>query len=138
MQIIGLMIISLPMTHQVLLADDDPLLHRVVGFKVAQQQWQLISAYNGAEALEQARLKRPSVIIMDGMMPVMDGFAALRELRRDPITASIPVLMLSARNRDTDVVGALDQGANDYLTKPFSPAELVARVSRLIPGGAVA
>lgn len=126
------------MTHQVLLADDDPLLHRVVGFKVAQQQWQLISAYNGAEALEQARLKRPSVIIMDGMMPVMDGFAALRELRRDPITASIPVLMLSARNRDSDVVGALDQGANDYLTKPFSPAELVARVSRLIPGGAVA
>lgn len=126
------------MTHQVLLVDDDPLLHRVVGFKVAQQQWQLISAYNGAEALEQARLKRPSVIIMDGMMPVMDGFAALRELRRDPITATIPVLMLSARNRDTDVVGALDQGANDYLTKPFSPAELVARVSRLIPGGSVA
>ncbi|WP_050023702.1 response regulator [Verrucomicrobium sp. BvORR034] len=126
------------MTHQVLLADDDPLLHRVVGFKVAQQQWQLISAYNGAEALEQARLKRPSVIILDGMMPVMDGFEALRELRRDPLTASIPVLMLSARNRDADVVGALDQGANDYLTKPFSPAELVARVSRLIPGGAVA
>lgn len=126
------------MNHLVLLADDDPLLHRVVGFKVAQQQWQLISAYNGAEALEQARLKRPSVIIMDGMMPVMDGFAALRELRRDPSTASIPVLMLSARNRDTDVVVALDQGANDYLTKPFSPAELVARVSRLIPGGAVA
>jgi len=126
------------MTNTVLLADDDPLLHRVVGFKVAQQQWQLISAYNGAEALELARLKRPSVIILDGMMPVMDGFEALRELRRDPITASIPVLMLSARNRDADVVGALDQGANDYLTKPFSPAELVARVSRLIPGGAVA
>lgn len=81
---------------------------------------------------------RPSVIILDGMMPVMDGFEALQELRRDPITASIPVLMLSARNRDADVVGALDQGANDYLTKPFSPAELVARVSRLIPGGAVA
>lgn len=132
------MIFSLPMNHLVLLADDDPLLHRVVGFKVAQQQWQLISAYNGAEALEQARLKRPSVIILDGMMPVLDGFAALRELRRDPATASIPVLMLSARNRDTDVVGALDLGANDYLTKPFSPAELVARVSRLIPGGAVA
>ncbi|WP_009958152.1 response regulator transcription factor [Verrucomicrobium spinosum] len=126
------------MTHTVLLADDDPLLHRVVGFKVAQQQWQLISAYNGAEVIEQARLMRPSVIILDGMMPVMDGFEALQELRRDPITASIPVLMLSARNRDADVVGALDQGANDYLTKPFSPAELVARVSRLIPGGAVA
>lgn len=126
------------MTHQVLLADDDPLLHRVVGFKVAQQQWQLLSAYNGAEALEQARARRPSVIILDGMMPVLDGFAALRELRRDPATSHIPILMLSARNRDTDVVGALDQGANDYLTKPFSPAELVARVSRLIPGGAVA
>lgn len=135
-QIIELMIFLLLMMHQVLLADDDPLLHRVVGFKMAQQQWQMLSAYDGAEALEMARHNKPSVIIMDGMMPVMDGFAALRELRSDPETAGIPVLMLSARNRDSDVVGALDQGANDYLTKPFSPAELVARVSRLILGGA--
>ena len=121
--------------HRILLADDDPLLHRVVGFKVAQQQWELISAFDGDQAVRIAREERPSVIILDGMMPVMDGFAALRQLRSDAETANIPVLMLSAKSRDVDVVGALDQGANDYLTKPFSPAELVARVGKLMPGG---
>lgn len=115
----------------VLFADDDPLLHRVLGFKLQQQQWEMISAYDGAEALRLARERRPTLIILDGMMPVMDGFAALRELRKDPEFARTPVLMLSARNRDADVVGALDQGADDYLTKPFSPAELLARVARL-------
>ncbi len=115
----------------VLFADDDPLLHRVLGFKLQQQQWEMISAYDGAEALRLAREKRPALIILDGMMPVLDGFATLRELRRDPAFARTPVLMLSARNRDADVVGALDQGADDYLTKPFSPAELLARVARL-------
>lgn len=115
----------------VLFADDDPLLHRVLAFKLQQQQWQMISAYDGAEAVRLARENQPALIILDGMMPVMDGFAALRELRADPAFAQTPVLMLSARNRDADVVGALDQGANDYLTKPFSPAELLARVSRL-------
>ncbi len=121
------------MTRKVLLADDDPLLHRVLSFKLAQKQWEVVSAYNGQEAVELARSAQPALIILDGMMPVMDGFAALRELRRDPALASIPVLMLSARNRDADVVSALDEGANDYLTKPFSPAELLARVSRLVP-----
>lgn len=119
----------------ILLADDDPFLHRVLGFKVAQMGWQFLSAHDGAECLRLAATHRPSLIILDGMMPVMDGFATLRELRRYAETASIPVLMLSARNRETDVVGALDHGANDYITKPFSPAELLARVSRLLSGG---
>ena len=122
----------------ILLADDDVLLHRVLAFKFAQQSWSSISAYDGKECLRLALSERPSLIILDGMMPVLDGFATLRELRRLPETASIPVLMLSARNRETDVVGALDEGANDYLTKPFSPAELLARVSRLLAGGVAA
>lgn len=122
----------------VLLADDDVLLHRVLAFKIAQQNWRFVSAYDGSECLRLAVSERPSLIILDGMMPVLDGFATLRELRRLPETASIPVLMLSARNRETDVVGALDEGANDYLTKPFSPAELLARVSRLLAGGVAA
>ena len=98
----------------------------------------MVSAYDGKECLRIALAERPSLIILDGMMPVLDGFATLRELRRLPETASIPVLMLSARNRETDVVGALDEGANDYLTKPFSPAELLARVSRILAGGVAA
>ncbi|HSI65187.1 MAG TPA: response regulator [Candidatus Saccharimonadia bacterium] len=122
----------------VLLADDDLLLHRVLAFKAAQQNWRLVSAYDGAECLRLAISERPALIILDGMMPVLDGFATLRELRRYPETSSIPVLMLSARNREADVVGALDEGANDYLTKPFSPAELLARVSRILAGGVAA
>lgn len=122
----------------VLLADDDVLLHRVLAFKASQQNWRLVSAYDGAECLRLAMVERPSLIILDGMMPVLDGFATLRELRRRPVTESVPVLMLSARNREPDVVGALDEGANDYLTKPFSPAELLARASRLLSGGMAA
>ena len=122
----------------VLLADDDPLLHRVLGFKLGQQQWQMVSAYDGEEAVRLARETRPALIILDGMMPVMDGFAALRELRQDTTFATTPVLMLSAKNRDADVVSALDEGANDYLTKPFSPTELLARVAKLVPEEAFA
>lgn len=117
----------------VLLADDDPLLHRVLGFKLRQQHWNMVSAFDGEEAVKMAREVRPQLIILDGMMPVMDGFSALRELRRDASFAATPVLMLSAKNRDADVVGALDGGANDYLTKPFSPGELLARVAKLVP-----
>lgn len=126
------------MNRKVLLADDDPLLHRVLGFKLAQQKWEVVSAYDGSEAVRLAQADPPALIILDGMMPVMDGFAALREIRRDPALSAVPVLMLSARNRDADVVGALDEGASDYLTKPFSPAELLARVTRLVPGEAAA
>ncbi|MEN3940440.1 response regulator [Prosthecobacter sp. SYSU 5D2] len=122
----------------VLLADDDPLLHRVLGFKLGQQEWQMVSAFDGEEALRLARETRPALIILDGMMPVMDGFATLRELRQDATFAATPVLMLSAKNRDADVVGALDDGANDYLTKPFSPTELLARVAKLVPEEAAA
>ncbi len=118
---------------RILFADDDPLLHQVLGFKLAQQRWELISAYDGAEAVRFAKEMLPDVIILDGMMPVMDGFEALRELRKDPTTTAIPVVMLSAKNRDADVVGALDDGANDYLTKPFSPAELFARIAKFVP-----
>ena len=76
--------------------------------------------------------------LLDTLFAVAARFAALRELRRDPTFEATPVLMLSARNREADVVGALDDGANDYLTKPFSPAELLARVARLVPEGAAA
>jgi len=123
---------ELPMA-KVLLADDDPLLHKVLGFKLAQLQWELVSALDGEEALRMAKSTAPDVIVLDGMMPVKDGCAALRELRNDPATSRTPVIMLSAKNREQDVVGALDEGANDYLTKPFSPAELMARLAKLVP-----
>lgn len=118
---------------KVLFADDDPLLHQVLGFKLRQQQWEFIPAFDGEEAVRLARSTLPDLIILDGMMPVKDGFAALRDLRNDAATARIPVIMLSAKNRDADVVNALGEGAADYLTKPFSPAELIARASKYLP-----
>jgi len=123
---------------KVLLADDDTVLHRVLGHRLTREGFSLQSAYNGREALEFAREEPPDLLILDGMMPELDGFAVLREWRREPKLAGIPVIMLTARNREDDVVGALAEGAVDYLTKPFSPAELIARVRRFITSGPVA
>lgn len=92
----------------------------------------MLSAYNGREALDLASRQPPDLLILDGIMPELDGFAVLREWRAKEALARIPVVMLTARNREEDVVGALEGGAVDYLTKPFSPAELVARVKRVM------
>lgn len=123
-----------PVPMKVLLADDDPILHRVLEHRLVREGFEVTSAFNGREALEAALLSPPDLLILDGMMPELDGFAVLREWKRRETLASIPVVMLTARNREEDVVGALQGGAVDYLTKPFSPAELVARVRRVAGG----
>ena len=115
----------------ILYADDDQLLHRVVKHRLVADGHTVVSAYNGAEALEMARKDPPELMILDGMMPEMDGFTLLGELQQDERLAKIPVIMLTARNREDDLVNALENGAADYLTKPFSPVELSARVRRL-------
>ncbi len=115
----------------VLLADDDIILHRVLIHRLTREGINVSSAYNGREALEMADKNPPDLLILDGMMPELDGFAVLREWMEREHLKHIPVVMLTARNREGDVIGALKEGAVDYLTKPFSPAELVARVKRL-------
>ena len=88
---------------------------------------------DGQAALDRARLISPQVIVLDAMMPIMDGFEALRRFKADPVLANIPVIMLTAMRRDTDIVTALQLGAADYLSKPFNPDELIARMSRIAP-----
>lgn len=117
---------------KVLFADDDVILHRVLVHKLTREGMQVRSAFNGIEALRMAEEEAPDLLILDGMMPELDGFAVLREWRADEKLRNVPVVMLTARNRENDVVGALEEGAVDYLTKPFSPVELVARVKRII------
>lgn len=117
---------------KVLLADDDPILHRVLTHRLGREGFEVLSAFNGREALDLAAQDPPNLLILDGIMPELDGFAVLREWRAKESLAKIPVVMLTARNREEDVVGALEGGAVDYLTKPFSPAELVARVKRVM------
>lgn len=117
---------------KVLFADDDKIMHRIIVHQLSREGIEVRSAYNGREALEMAEQEVPNLVILDGMMPEMDGFAVLREWRSRENLRHIPVVMLTARNREDDVVNALEEGAVDYLTKPFSPAELIARVKRLM------
>ncbi|HEX6865951.1 MAG TPA: response regulator, partial [Caulobacteraceae bacterium] len=113
-------------------ADDDPLLRQILEHKLSNSGYRVIAVEDGAAALEAAS-QRPSVIVLDAMMPVMDGFETLRRLKADPALRDITVVMLTALKREDDVVSALKLGAADYLAKPFNPDELVVRLQRLAP-----
>ena len=117
---------------KILFADDDLILHRVLAHRMKREGISVVSAFTGREALEKAKQDPPDLVILDGMMPELDGFAVLREWKHQEALKRIPVLMLTARNREGDIVGALEEGAVDYVTKPFNISELVARVKRLI------
>jgi len=116
----------------ILIVDDDPLLIDVISHKMRFLGFDVITVDNGVDALPLARERRPDVIVLDAMMPGLDGFSVLRELKKQPTTAGIPVLMLTAKKTERDVVAGLSLGAADYMIKPFSPAELHTRVVRLL------
>lgn len=116
----------------ILVADDDALLRGLVEHRLTAQGYQVRTASNGGEAIEAARKHSPDLIVLDAMMPVMDGFAVLGALKADTAMSQIPVVMLTALRGQQDVVGALDQGADDYLVKPFMPDELISRISRIL------
>ncbi|RAK52549.1 response regulator transcription factor [Phenylobacterium deserti] len=118
---------------QVLIADDDPLLREILQHKLSAAGYAVRSVEDGRAALEQVQVERPDILVLDAMMPVMDGFEALRRLKDDPASSDIVVVMLTALKGDEDVVSALRLGAADYLAKPFNPDELVARLQRLAP-----
>ena len=124
---------SLPQV--VLVADDDDLLQAVLAHKLGAVGYRVVIADNGRAALEQLEDAAPDIVVLDAMMPIMDGFEVLRRLKADrrPAIAAIPVIMLTALRRDSDVVTALNLGAADYLSKPFNPDELVARLARFAP-----
>jgi DNA-binding response OmpR family regulator len=121
------------MSNTVLVADDDPLLRSILEHKLTLAGYQVSAVEDGHQALEAVRMLRPAAIVLDAMMPVVDGFEALRRLKADEALKDIPVVMLTALKREEDIVGALRLGAADYLPKPFNPDELVARLSRLAP-----
>lgn len=120
------------MPFTILVADDDPLLRELVSFKLESAGHAIAYATDGAAALDAARAQRPNLIILDSMMPVLSGPEVLRALKENASTAAIPVLMLTSRRGQDDVVSALRGGASDYLTKPFLPDELAMRVEGLL------
>lgn len=116
---------------RVLLIDDDPMLVGLLQHKLRANDYQVETARDGETGLDAARAKRPDIIVLDLMLPGMDGRQVLRELKSNPSLAHIPVVVLTARRTESDVVDGLKSGASDYLSKPFSPDELVARLARL-------
>ncbi|RCL87401.1 response regulator [Hyphomonas sp.] len=120
------------MSNKILVADDDRLLRGLLEHKLAVAGFEVDVAEDGGAALELARTMKYDLMVLDAMMPVMDGFEVLRRLKNDPDTASLPVVMLTARRGEHDVLDALERGAAEYLTKPFIPDELVLRIRKRI------
>lgn len=121
----------------ILVADDDAPILRLVRTRLQADGYGVISASNGSEAIEQFEEQQPDLVILDVMMPVMDGLEAMRVIRE---TSTVPIILLTARTGPQDKVAGLDMGADDYVTKPFNPDELSARVAAILrrAGGAMA
>jgi len=116
----------------VLLADDDPGLRRLIGTTLGNEDFDLLHATDGEEALQLAREQRPELVLLDVNMPKPDGFEVCRHIKSEPETAGIKVVMLTARGADVDRAKGREAGADDYFIKPFSPVQLLNNVYALL------
>ncbi|BCJ50763.1 hypothetical protein Asp14428_22380 [Actinoplanes sp. NBRC 14428] len=116
----------------VLVADDDADIRDLVAFKLEQAGLEVVAVEDGQAAVEQARTRRPALAVLDVSMPGLSGIDVCRMLRADPATAGMLIIMLTARVQEQDVEGGFSAGADDYVTKPFSPRELVTRIQALL------
>lgn len=117
---------------RILVVDDDKEIVRVLKAYLTQERFDVLTAYDGEEALHAIRRHQPDLVILDLMLPQRDGWEITRILRTDENLASIPIIMLTARVDDTDKIVGLELGADDYITKPFNPREVVARVKAVL------
>jgi two-component system phosphate regulon response regulator PhoB len=118
--------------ERILVVDDEPDIVALVAYHLAKAGYRVATASSGAEAVAQARADRPALMVLDLMLPGMSGYDVLEQLRGDDATRDIAVLMLTARRVEQDRIRGLTLGADDYLTKPFSPQELVLRVQAIL------
>jgi len=120
------------MAEKILIVDDDPETIRLVKLMLSRQGYNVITASSGKQALDLLHAEHPNLILLDVMMPEMDGFQVTRQLRSNPKTANTPILIFSAKTQVDDKVAGYEAGADEYLTKPIHPAELVARIKALL------
>lgn len=120
---------------RVLVVDDSEVLRKIVGFNLSKEGFTVEEAKDGVEALEKMKSQKPDLVILDIMMPNLNGFEVLRRMRSDPETSGIPVIMLTAKGGENDAKTALQYGANGFLTKPFSPLKLIEEVRRVTKCG---
>lgn len=116
----------------VLVVDDDPVIRKLLEVNFDMEGFAVLLAHDGEEGVEIARRERPHLIVSDIMMPKLSGIELVAQLKGDPATSDIPIILLSAKAQNADVRGGLDAGADDYITKPFEPLDLVDRVNRLL------
>jgi DNA-binding response OmpR family regulator len=120
---------------RILIAEDDPGSSRLLNFRLKSLGHDTIIVMDGGEALKTAVKEKPDLILLDIMMPVLNGFQVLQELKLQEETKGIPIIMLTSKVQEKDIVHGLKTGAADYVTKPFSFAELIARVNRTLTLG---
>jgi CheY-like chemotaxis protein len=118
----------------ILVVDDDPVIQKLLVVNFEMEGYKVVCANDGIEGIALTQSQKPDLILLDVMMPRMDGIEAVNRLKSDPETAAIPVILLSAKAQSTDISGGLDAGADDYITKPFDPLELLDKVAALIGG----
>ncbi len=123
---------SVRMALKILVVDDEPDAIDLIQFNLNGAGFEVVTAADGAEALKNARKFAPDLVLLDVMLPEIDGLEVCKLLRRDPATSGIPIIMLTAKAAEIDRVLGLELGADDYVTKPFSPRELVLRVKKLL------
>lgn len=119
-------------SDRVLVVDDEPDIVALCAYHLAKAGYRVVTAASGGDALEQARRQRPALVVLDLMLPGMSGYDVLEHIRSDDALKQTPVLMLTARREEADRIQGLTLGADDYLTKPFSPQELVLRVGAIL------
>ena len=123
------------MTERILIVDDEPSIVLSLEFLLQNEGYETASAHNGSEALQCAAAFRPQLIVLDVMLPVIDGFEVCRQLRADPAHAGLKILLLTARGRAAEVERGIHLGADLYMTKPFATRDLVATVRELLAAG---
>ena len=120
------------MEKKILIIEDDPATSRLVDYSLRHEGYQVIKASNGLEGVRKALSESPDLVILDVMLPGMDGFEICHRLKSEPATAQLPILMFSAKAQEIDKDTGIKVGVDDYLTKPAAPSEIVSRVEKLL------
>jgi two-component system alkaline phosphatase synthesis response regulator PhoP len=117
---------------RILVVDDEIYIVHILDFSLGMEGYEVLTALDGEQALERVRSEKPDLVVLDIMMPKLDGYEVCRAIKSDPATRNTPVILLSAKGRNVDQKMGFDVGADDYITKPFSPRKLVERINSLL------